>query len=77
MLLIEGKRAFRKSAGNLDAFDCCMRAMWHFSQLLPEQHGQAIALLRQAIKLDPNSRKPTWPSDERWPAGSFTAGATI
>ena len=54
MLLIEGKRAFRKSAGNLDAFDCCMRAMWHFSQLLPEQHGQAIALLRQAIKLDPN-----------------------
>ena len=54
MLLIEGKRAFRKSAGNLDAFDCCMHAMWHFSQLLPEQHGQAIALLRQAIKLDPN-----------------------
>ena len=54
MLLFEGKRAFRKSAGNLDAFDCCMRAMWHFSQLLPEQHGQAIALLRQAIKLDPN-----------------------
>ena len=54
MLLIEGKRALHKSVGNLDAFDCCMRAMWHFSQLAPEQHGRAIALLRQAIRLDPN-----------------------
>jgi adenylate cyclase len=54
MLLIEGKRAFRKSVGNLDAFDCCMRAMWHFSQLAPGDHEQALALLRQAIKLDPN-----------------------
>jgi adenylate cyclase len=54
MLLMEGKRAVRKSVGNLDAFDCCMRAMWHFSQLAPEHHQQAVALLRQAIKLDPN-----------------------
>ncbi|UVO33046.1 tetratricopeptide repeat protein [Bradyrhizobium arachidis] len=54
MLLMEGKRACRKSIGNLDAFDCCMRAMWHFSQLAPEHHEQAIALLRQAIKVDPN-----------------------
>jgi adenylate cyclase len=54
MLLIEGKRALRKSVGNLDAFDCCMRAMWHFSQLAPEHHEQAVALLRQAIRVDPN-----------------------
>ena len=54
MLLIEGKRAFRKQVGNLDAFDCCMRAMWHFSQLAPEDQEQAVALLRQAITLDPN-----------------------
>jgi adenylate cyclase len=54
MLLIEGKRAFRKSVGNLDAFDCCMRAMWHFSQVTPEDHEHAVALLRQAITLDPN-----------------------
>ncbi|MFB9268670.1 adenylate/guanylate cyclase domain-containing protein [Bradyrhizobium erythrophlei] len=54
MLLIEGKRASRKSAGNLDAFDCCMRAMWHFSQLAPEHHEQAAALLQESIKLDPN-----------------------
>jgi adenylate cyclase len=53
MLLIEGQRAFRKSVGNLDAFDCCMRAMWHFSQLAPEDHEHAVALLRQAIALDP------------------------
>lgn len=54
MLLIEGKRAFRKSGGNLDAFDCCMRAMWHFSQLASEDHNQAVTLIRQALTLDPN-----------------------
>jgi TolB-like protein/class 3 adenylate cyclase len=54
MLLMEGRRAFRKSVGNLDAFDCYMRAMWHFSQLTPQQHEQALALVREAIKLDPN-----------------------
>ena len=54
MLLVEGKRAFRKNVGNLDAFDCFMRAMWHFSQLASEDHEQAVALLRQAITLDPN-----------------------
>src|SRR5262245_54133614 len=53
MLLIEGKRAFRKSVKNLDAFDCCMRAMWHFSQKTPENQDQAVTLLRQAIRLDP------------------------
>jgi len=37
MLLIEGKRAFRKSVKNLDAFNCCMRAMWHFSQKDPRE----------------------------------------
>jgi TolB-like protein/class 3 adenylate cyclase/tetratricopeptide (TPR) repeat protein len=54
MLLTEGKRAVRKSVANLDAFDCFMRAMWHFSQLAPEDHDQAVALLRKAINLDPN-----------------------
>jgi adenylate cyclase len=54
MLLIEGKRASRKNVGNLDAFDCCMRAMWHFSQITPEDNAQAVSLLRQAMALDPN-----------------------
>jgi adenylate cyclase len=54
MLLVEGKRAFSKNVSNLDAFDRCMRAMWHFSQVTPEHHQQAVALLRTAITLDPN-----------------------
>jgi TolB-like protein len=53
MLLMEGRRAFRKNVGNLDAFDCCMRAMWHFSQITPENQDEAVALLRRAISLDP------------------------
>ncbi|WP_245471858.1 adenylate/guanylate cyclase domain-containing protein [Bradyrhizobium nanningense] len=53
MLLIEGRRAFRKPVTNLDAFDCCMRAMGHFSQITPANQDQAVVLLRQAISLDP------------------------
>jgi adenylate cyclase len=51
---MEGKRACRKTIGSLDAFDCCMQAMWHFSQLEPEHHEQAIALAREAMRLDPD-----------------------
>jgi TolB-like protein/class 3 adenylate cyclase len=54
MLLTEGKRAYRKAVGNLDAFDYFMRAMWHFSRIAPEDHNQAVSLLRKAIELDPN-----------------------
>jgi TolB-like protein len=53
MLLVEGKRALRKST-NLDAFDRCMRAMWHFSQQTPEDNAQAVILLKEAIALDTN-----------------------
>ena len=42
--------------GNLDAFDCWMRGVWHFHQLSdPEEHRQAEAWFRRAIELDPNS----------------------
>jgi adenylate cyclase len=54
MLLTEGRRASRKNVASLDAFDSFMRAMWHFSQLAPEDHERAVALLRKAIALDPN-----------------------
>jgi adenylate cyclase len=54
MLLMEGRRALRKGSGNLDAFDCCMKAMWHFSQLTREDSDQAVALLRNALEIDPN-----------------------
>ena len=56
MLAFEGRRALRKSAvGNLDAFDCWMRGVWHFQQLNdPAEHRQAETWLRRAIELDPN-----------------------
>ena len=54
MLLVEGRRALRKSATNLDAFDRCMRAMWHFAQQTPHDNEQAVLLLQQAILLEPN-----------------------
>jgi TolB-like protein/class 3 adenylate cyclase/Flp pilus assembly protein TadD len=53
MLLVEGKRAARKSAANLDAFDSYMRGLWHFHQLTAEDSRQALTWLRRAIELDP------------------------
>jgi TolB-like protein len=32
MLLSEGRRAGRKEPTNMDAFDCCMRGIWHAHQ---------------------------------------------
>ena len=53
ILVGEGKRAMRKSPTNLDAFDCCMRGLWHFYQLGPDESQQAESLLRRSIELDP------------------------
>ena len=53
MLLVEGKRAARKSSANLDAFDSYMRGLWHFHQLTVEDSRQAVTWLRRAIDLDP------------------------
>ena len=53
ILLVEGTRASRKSSSSLDAFDCCMRAMWHFSQLDAANQNEAVTLARRAISLDP------------------------
>jgi TolB-like protein/class 3 adenylate cyclase len=52
MLLVEGKRASRKSRSSMDAFDCCMRAMWHFAQQTPADYDEAANLARKAISLD-------------------------
>ena len=54
MLLVEGKRASRKSPSSMDAFDCCMRAMWHFAQQTPADQDEAVNLGRKAISLDPS-----------------------
>ena len=53
ILVREGRRAMRKSPTNLDAFDCCMRGVWHFYQLEPDENRQAESWLRRSIELDP------------------------
>jgi tetratricopeptide (TPR) repeat protein len=54
MQIVEGRRATRKSAGNLDAFDCWMRGVWHFHHLSDaEQHREAETWYRRAIEIDP------------------------
>jgi TolB-like protein/class 3 adenylate cyclase/cytochrome c-type biogenesis protein CcmH/NrfG len=53
MLLVEGGRAARKSVANPDAFDCCMRGVWHFHQLASDDNEQAEIWLRRSIELDP------------------------
>jgi TolB-like protein/class 3 adenylate cyclase len=52
MLLVEGRRATRKSAGELDAFDLCMRGIWHFQQFARDENHEAETLLRRAIDND-------------------------
>jgi adenylate cyclase len=54
ILMGEGWRAARKSPASLDAFDCCMRAMWHFHKFTPDDHKPAETWLRRAIELDPH-----------------------
>ena len=54
MQLVEGKRATRKNAGSLDAFDHCMRGIWHFQQFARDENRVAEMLLRRAIDLDPD-----------------------
>ena len=53
MLLVEGRRAARKGAANLDAFDCCMRGVWHFHQHTLDDNMLAETWLRRSIELDP------------------------
>jgi len=54
MLLVEGRRATRKSTeASLDAFDCFMRGVWHFNQFALEHNGQAEFWFRRSIELDP------------------------
>jgi adenylate cyclase len=61
ILVREGHRAARKSPSNLDAFNCCMRGMWHSHQLTPDDNRLAENWLRQAIQLDPKlARAHVW-----------------
>jgi adenylate cyclase len=52
ILVREGHRAARKNPSNLDAFDCCMRGMWHSHQLTADDNRLAESWLRRSIELD-------------------------
>jgi adenylate cyclase len=53
ILVGEGRRALRKSPTALDAFDCCMRGIWHHYQFTREDWREAERWLCRAIELDP------------------------
>ena len=53
ILVGEGRRAMRKNPTNLDAFDCCMRGLWHLYQLGPNESRQSESWQRRSIELDP------------------------
>jgi adenylate cyclase len=52
ILVREGHRVARKNPSNLDAFDCCMRGMWHSHQLTADDNRLAECWLRRSIQLD-------------------------
>jgi adenylate cyclase len=54
ILMGEGRRAVHKQTENLDAYDCCMRGIWHHYQLTKEHIEEAIRWQRRAIGLDPD-----------------------
>jgi TolB-like protein len=47
-------RAYRKPTESLDAYDFFLRGMANFHQQTPDTIGEALALFRQAIGIDPN-----------------------
>jgi adenylate cyclase len=53
MLQSEGARLSRKNPGDLTAFDCFQRGMWHFNKTTEEGFEAALGLFRQAVDRDP------------------------
>jgi tetratricopeptide (TPR) repeat protein len=51
----EMQRARRKDPNSLDAWDCTMRAWWHFARLTREDNEEARRLALRAIELDPGA----------------------
>ena len=54
ILMGEGRRAVHKPTANLDAYDCCMRGIWHHYQITAEHVAEAERWQRRAIGLDPD-----------------------
>lgn len=53
MLHGEGVRIERKSPADFNALDCFYRGMWSLNQMTDEADADALALFREAIRLDP------------------------
>jgi TolB-like protein len=51
----EIQRARRKNPSSLDAWDCTMRATWHFARVTREDMEEARRLALRAIELDPGA----------------------
>jgi adenylate cyclase len=54
LLVVEGRRAARKSPTHLNAYDFFMRGMWHYHQFDPEENRRAAEWMRKAVALDPH-----------------------
>ena len=50
----EAQRAARKPANDLTALDCCLRGMWHYNHISPDENKRALTWVRQAIERDPS-----------------------
>ncbi|MFQ5927965.1 MAG: adenylate/guanylate cyclase domain-containing protein, partial [Terriglobia bacterium] len=51
----EQQRALRKKPESLDAWDYCLRALWHINKVTKEDNEAARPLLDKAMELDPDS----------------------
>jgi len=54
LLIGEGHRALSKGTENLDAYECCMRGLWHHYRTTLEHLDKSIGWQRRAIELDPS-----------------------
>jgi TolB-like protein len=54
----EIERAVRKPTQNLDAYDLYLRALAHYYRYTEQDFAEAIALLRQALAIDPSYGPP-------------------
>ena len=50
----EQERARRKPPGDMDAWDCYQRGMWHLGRTKREANEEAQGLFQRAVEIDPN-----------------------
>lgn len=71
----EIERARRKRPGSLGAYDLYLRALPHFSSVMPEDANIGMGFLEAALKLDPHYAAPhayiAWGLEMRFFRGSF------